>query len=246
MSDLANSLNTKKFAFILSGALIVLSVIPILIYYVIPGNNGSDAAIANNGIRLVKDLQLEERPDVGFGLSSNIPNIRVNDMFLGTDNNLHKVTQIRLAQDGSYFILHKTKKISRYSSFRELVSDNFQNPKIENVLTFVENKRKIDYPEIQSMFEQLQLANMKMRERRVITDHQYEDVEVYAAMERRPQVDPVAAAVAPPVSPPPPENVHIIDDVELATIIAQDSETATDIEIQEFEKAEVVEYVEVQ
>lgn len=236
-SGFTDTINTKKFAFILSAVLIVISVIPIAIYYIIPGNGGSDAAIANNGVKLVKNLKLDQRPDVGYGLSSDIPNIRVNDIFLGTNNNLHKVVQIRLAQDGSYFILHQTKKISRYSSFRELVSDNFDNPRIENVLTFVENKRKIDYPELQVMFEEMHIASMQMRALRAEPD----------AIVSAPDVNivddaPVAAA---PVVAPPQRNVYVIDDVELATILGQDYETATELENQEFEKAEIVEYVEV-
>lgn len=232
-SGLIENINTKKFAFILSAVLIVISVIPVAFYYAFSGNGGSDAAIANNGVKLVKNLKLDQRPDVGYGLSSDIPNIRVNDMFLGTNNNLHKVIQIRLAQDGSYFILHQTKKISRYSNFRELVSDNFDNPKIENVLTFVENKRKIDYPELQVMFEEMHMASMQMRALRAEP----------AAVASEP-IDDVQVAAAPAIAPTQ-SNVYVIDDVELATMLGQDSETTTELENQEFENAEIVEYVEV-
>lgn len=234
MTGIVNSLNSKKFAFILSAVLIVLSVIPIVIYYIVPGNNGSDAAIANNGIRLVKTLDLSDRP-VGFGMSTHVTNIKVGEMFLGTNNNLHKVVQIRLAQDGSYFILHTTKKLSRYSNFREFVSDGFDNPKIENVITFVENKRKVEYAELQQMFDNLQLANSHM--------HINRENKVIVAAHNSAEIQHPPAIVAQPLSEN--GNIYIIDDVELATMIAQDSDTTTKLQPEEFESAQIVDYVEV-
>lgn len=249
-------LNTKKFAFIASAVLIALSVIPIAIYVLIPNNDTADSAIVNNGVKLVKTLELEDQPDVGFGITTDIKKIRVNDIFLGTNNNVHKINQIRLAQDGSYFVLYQTKRMSRYSSYREFIAAEFEKTMVENVLTFVEDKKKVEYSELRIAFEELEQANKRLSELRAEDDRLAQ-----MAMARSPepsQEEPVYAAVAPPspptdapeivpINPENTNNIHVIDDVELATIIPQeDVDPSAVIDAEEFEQAKIVEYVEME
>lgn len=133
---------TKIFSMFMITTLLALSIFAI--FFAISPVNEREKTLSSQGVYMLQNTKIVKNDEELI--------LTVGGLYLDESFNIHKIVSIRMTHTGEKYVVSTSKDIYDYKSMEEYQSAPYKKMKVNNIDSFVIDKRKITIQDIFAIF----------------------------------------------------------------------------------------------